>query len=630
MVAKKNTDGEKFDLSWQQIVNFLDAAVFIYQDGLMVYLNQRTADLVHYQIDEIIGRPFDEFIHSDRQEELKERGAARQRGEDLPNRDLVQLVTREGEDRWVEISLDVIDYDGRNAVFGTALDVTDRVKAQQALAKSEALFRTLTETTPVAIFIHQGGKIVYANPAFSVITGYNREEILGKDFWDFIHEESRDLVKSRGQRRLDGASPPSGYAVQFVRKDGSSGWVELMGNPVEYQGAPAVLGTGVDISEQRAAEAEVLQSQKLESIGVLAGGIAHDFNNIVTVVLGGIAMARFHVENDPAAALRRLDAAEKAALQSRELTQQILTFSRGGAPVRKEIDLGPLLGDSTEFALSGANVECHYQIPDDLWSVEADQGQIRQVIYNLVINANQAMPAGGAIQVKVENIRLEEEQVSMLPAGPYLRFSVQDQGEGIAPQFLPKIFDPYFTTKEESSGLGLATSYSIIKRHQGALQVDSRQGIGTNVQVYLPATPTAKPEKNASQPSAKRGSGKVLLMDDEEIIIEVVAELLQTIGYQTETATDGKQALQLYQEALDAGSPFDVVIMDLTVPGGMGGAQALPKLRKIDPQARVIVSSGYCNDPVLSDYQKYGFDDVVVKPFTLDDLALVLEAVLAK
>ncbi len=620
----------EFSMGWKQLVEILDVAVFIYQDGALVYVNQRMADLLEAEPDALIGRVYWDFIHPDQRDELQARTAARSHGEALPKRFQVELITSTGAERWAELSTELIDYGGEKAVFGTALDVTDRVAAQQALTKSESLFRNLTESTPVAIFIHQGGLIAYANPAFSAITGYDGEEILGKNFWDFIHEDSRELVKSRGQRRLGGDRPPSGYAVKFVRKDGSLGWVELMGKPIEYRGAPAILGTGVDISEQRRAEAELLQSQKLESLGVLAGGIAHDFNNIVTVILSEITMARWRLRDDREEACRRLESAEKAALQARDLTQQILTFSQGGAPVRKEIRLGPLLEDSIEFALSGANVECRRQIADRLWTVRADQGQLRQVIHNLIINANQAMPDGGTILVTAENLELEAEQSTRLPAGPYVRLSVHDHGQGIAPQVLPKIFDPYFTTKDEGTGLGLATSYSIIKRHNGVIQVDSRPGFGSTVQVYLPATPEVEPEACDDREISTPGTGKVLLMDDDQNILEVVSELLEVLGYRVETASDGQQAIACYAAAFAAGRSFDVVIMDLTVPGGMGGAQALPELRKIDPHARVIVSSGYCNDPVLANFQHHGFDDIVTKPFTIDDLARVIESVTSR
>ncbi|MGE5443163.1 MAG: ATP-binding protein, partial [Ignavibacteriales bacterium] len=368
---------------------------------------------------------------------------------------------------------------------------------------------------------------------------------------------------------------------------------------------------------------------KLESVGVLAGGIAHDFNNMLTAMLSTISVAKMDARTGTEL-YNNLTETERICFQARGLTQQLFTFSRGGAPVRKLCSIVETIKDSALFALRGSNVRCEFSIEDGLWDVEADQGQISQAMNNLVINAQQAMPQGGVIEIRANNTHLDAGFISSyIKGGKYVRITVEDRGIGIPKEHLTRIFDPYFTTKQKGSGLGLATTYSIITNHDGFIDVESEIAIGTKFYVYIPASEKRAEEKKIVQEKVEGGTkGRVLIMDDEGIIRKSVGRALMRMEYEVEYAKDGVEALEIYTRAREENRPFDLVIMDLTIPGGMGGKEAIKRLTDIDPDVRAIVSSGYSNDPVMSEYKDYGFRGVVSKPYTIEDLAETLHKVL--
>lgn len=382
------------------------------------------------------------------------------------------------------------------------------------------------------------------------------------------------------------------------------------------------------ISDRKSMEREMIKGQKLESIGVLAGGIAHDFNNLLTAIAGYVSLAQAQVSPEGEVG-RYLVEAGKATFRARDLTQQLLTFSRGGTPVKKTTAVSELIRDSVGLALTGSNVRCDIVLAPDLWHVDVDDGQIGQVMNNLLINACQAMPDGGVIEVSSRNGTLDINERPLLTEGRYVIISVKDHGIGIPGEHLPKIFDPYFTTKQKGNGLGLATSYTIVRRHEGGIYVESKLGVGTTFHIYLPASRGKNARQNGSEVKTLKGEGRILVMDDIEAIRDVATNMLRNLGYTTAEARDGVEALELYREALKTDEPFDVVIMDLTVPGGMGGLETVKGLLRMDPKAKVIVSSGYSNDGIMADYKAHGFSGVVPKPYNLQKLGDVVGELLS-
>ena len=386
----------------------------------------------------------------------------------------------------------------------------------------------------------------------------------------------------------------------------------------------------VDVTTQRRLEQEMARTLKLESLGLLAGGLAHDFNNSLAAILQNVTLARLH--SDPTSKVSSwLQRTEKAASRAQHLTQQLLTFAKGGLPVVQEVAIDKLVRETVSFALSGSNVQCIFSIPHDLWSAKVDPGQIDQVIRNLIINGDQAMPNGGKIEVSCQNRIFTENDLPAIEPGNYITLTISDQGVGISPENLDKIFDPYFTTKEEGNGLGLAISHAIISKHQGQIMVKSELGVGTSFEIFLPAidpTETAMVEAAVSQ--SHSGSGRILVMDDEEMVCEATAELLDYIGYSVITAADGREAIRLYQEARNRQKPIDIVILDLTVPGGMGGEETMRELHRLDSGVTGIATSGYCNNPVMADYLDYGFKGVLPKPCKLEVMTQLIEELLVK
>ncbi|MBF0203744.1 MAG: DUF3365 domain-containing protein [Desulfamplus sp.] len=383
------------------------------------------------------------------------------------------------------------------------------------------------------------------------------------------------------------------------------------------------------LKEKIKVDAQLQQIQKMESIGTLAGGIAHDFNNLLGVITGNVSYSLAKLNRDDEL-FEVLSEVQDGAKQAQTLTQQLLTFAKGGEPVKKTININQLIKESAQFVVRGSNSRCEYKLSEKVSLVEVDTGQINQVISNLVINANQAMPDGGIIYIKTENIELEPENTLALSAGEYIKITVEDQGVGISKKQLPNIFDPFFTTKQKGNGLGLSTAYSIIKRHGGQITVYSEVEKGTVFNIYLPASLKEVKKNEGKEDSDHQGKGNILIMDDQEAILKMVGRMLNGMGYKTAFATDGSQAVDMYKEALTSENSFDLVILDLTVPGGMGGLKTIIELSKIDPDVKAVVSSGYSNDPVMSNHKNYGFSGIMPKPYTKAQLTEVLNKVLGR
>ena len=513
------------------------------------------------------------------------------------------------------------------------IDITASKQAEDALRESEEKYRNIFEAAgDIILLLDTRGRILDANHKLLTLGGYKREDIIGKKITKLIGiilpKSIPIILKNFLQRMADKTSPP--YEAQMKTKDGEIKDVEISATVIRREGKiVAALAILRDITRRKKYEDELLKMQKIESVGVLAGGIAHDFNNLLTAIVSNISLVKERLNpGDPHH--KMLTEAEKACFLSKDLTQQLLTFSRGGKPVKEVIYIQDLIEESARFSLRGSNVTCAFSIASNLRPVMADPGQISQVINNLIINAYQAMPAGGTVMVGAENITLKPGNRSPLPDGNYIKIFVEDEGMGIPREALSKIFDPFFSTKSGGSGLGLAISYSIVNNHGGHILAESGKEKGTRFSIFLPATSMKFIEKNSPRQIPSPGSGRILVMDDEELVADITCRTLKHFGYQAEHVPDGEAAIKSYIKAREEGLPYLAVIMDLTIPGRMGGKEALLKLKEIDPEVKTIVSSGYSTDPIMANYQEYGFSGVLPKPYRLEDLRNVLQSVIGE
>lgn len=536
-----------------------------------------------------------------------------------------------GQGTWLSVSMAPIR-DNKENLTGVVFTFTDitalKRKTEEILASERKLLKiTLDSLAEGVITLDRERKIVFINQTAVAITGYRQDEAVGerveKVFYVLNNQTSEPITLSASGKINDN--------LVLVTRELREVPIAVNISPIKSKDN-AVIGMVIvfqDNTERQKTEQELLKTEKLQSLGILAGGIAHDFNNILAAILANIQLAMYKL--DKSEDIRNylsntVDTAKKAS----DLTKQLLTFSKGGAPVKKDASLVELIKDTTVFALRGAKAVAKFMIPDDLWVVSVDEGQISQVLHNLVINAKQAMPKGGVIKISAENIIIDDQ--NQFKPGCYIKIAVKDQGLGIPKEHLAKIFDPFFTTKKDGNGLGLATSYSIITRHNGYLEVESREGDGATFFIYLPAVnktnAKVKPRKETFT-TVGRGL-KILLMDDNIQILSAIGEMLKRSGHQVVLTTDGIKVIEYYQAALNIKEPFDVLIVDLTVPGGLGGQEAIAYLRDFDPNVKAIVSSGYANDPIISEYEKYGFSGFVIKPYRFDELNEVLNRVVKK
>jgi two-component system cell cycle sensor histidine kinase/response regulator CckA len=510
-------------------------------------------------------------------------------------------------------------------------DITERKQAEELLRESEEKYSTLIEQAKDGVVVVQDGVFKFINKAIEDMTGYTMEEMMEKPFLDIIADESKDFVAQMYKLRMSGKDVPSFYEIKVKSKDGTIKDLELSCRIITYHGKPATMSIVRDISERKKMEKEIQKIQRLEAVGILAGGIAHDFGNLLTVIIGNLSLMETYGkdERNTAEVVEVFEATKIAARRAKTLTQQLLTFAKGGTPVKKVVSIAKLVKDTVSFALSGSPVRCEFFIPDGLWRAEVDEGQISQIINNVIINAVQAMPEGGIIRICAENVTVKPEDGLPLREGEYIKLSIQDQGVGIPEKYLQKVFDPYFSTKSTGSGLGLAITYSIVKKHEGHITVESQAGIGTTFHIYLPASQKESFlfERNA-QEILHSGKGKILCMDDQQHITQMLARMLIHLGYEVESASEGNEAIELYESAKKAGHPFDAVILDLTIPGGIGGKEVVQKLREIDPEVKAIVSSGYSSDPILSEHERYGFKGAVAKPYEIRELSNILNKVI--
>ncbi len=500
-----------------------------------------------------------------------------------------------------------------------------QVKYETEKKEKEAeIYRGIFKNTVIGMYrITPAGRILMANSALVRMLGYSSfDELTQCNLHDILFDSEHQYLDF--SENYDGEEVVIGFESVWLKRDGTSLCIRESSRTVldESGNVMYLEGTVEDITEKKKTEEELRKLKKLESVGTLAGGIAHDFNNILTGLFGNISIAKTNLSDDHPS-FKSLEKAEISMNRAIRLTGQLLTFAKGGEPLREDFNLGELVREVTGFGLSGSNVKPVFNQVEDLWIIEADKGQMQQVFSNLIINADQAMPDGGHLYITLENADVSKNEVPNLNPGKYVKTTVRDEGTGIDQENLDRIFDPYFTTKQAGSGLGLATVYSIISKHGGFINADSELGRGTTFTLYFHASESRrlqKKKRSVVESSIPDRTVRVLVMDDDEIIRRVSSEMLRNCGFTADSAADGKEALEKYITAENNANPFDIVIMDLTVPGGMGGKDAVTELLTFDPEAKVIVSSGYSMDPVLASYPNYGFQGRLTKPYRMKDL----------
>lgn len=547
----------------------------------------------------------------------------------------LQLIRTDATLRWVFTKGTAVrGEDGRIVrLHGTIQDITESKQAEEKLKASEKRYRSLiVATTQVVWTTNANGEVSDDIPSWRELTGQTEQEIKGWGWMNALHPEDRDRTAIAWRNALMTRSLcETEYRVR--QRDGEYRHFTLRSVPVlEDDGTIREwVGTLTDITEKQKTEASLRNIQKLEAIGALAGGIAHDFNNLLSGIFGYINLAcKYAAENDLPKIEQYMSKALDVFERAKALTHQLLTFSKGGEPVKKTFLLATLLKDTTAFALTGSNVNAVFDIDSDLWPCDVDENQINQVIDNIVINARQAMPEGGTVVVTARNITCDMPVPPPLKRGNYVFIGFRDQGTGIAKEYLPRIFDPFFTTKPQGSGLGLATSYSIISKHGGHITVESELYKGANFLIYLPAACDAVVDRPAPITEVYHGQGRILVMDDEEYIRDLTTQMLENMGYTVECAADGNEAIKLFERANSSARPFDAVLLDLTIPGGMGGKETIQKLFAMNPSVKAIASSGYSDDPVMAKPHEYGFVAKLSKPYLDDQLGNVLRMVMSR
>ena len=615
----------------QKVFGVNSDAILILSDRYEIkFFNPAAANLLDASGDQLIGETFPFEISPGKSTEL-------------------EIPDVNGRIRLIELTSDEILWEGEKSQLVILQDVTDLKKAKLALSYEKELLSVALDALKAAVIsTDRKGRIERINPEACYLTGVEKKAALGQSLGEVLrlkNPATGEYLTADCEELLDREFTDlhnrTGILLEPIGENEPRLVSADMRCILDEEGkAHSCVTILRDIKKQRIIKEELYKNENLSSISLMAGGIAHDFNNILTSILGNISIARMRMdENDENS--QKLLAAETAALQAKSLTRQLLTFAKGDTPAREISSIEDLVDECASIVMHGSNVKCVIHRNPDLWPVDVDSGQIAQVVNNLLINADQAMPDGGTIHLTLENKSLKTGNSPGLNPGDYVKVGVRDNGTGIPADKLSRIFDPYFTTKEDGNGLGLASSYSIIKRHDGDITVESEPGKGSCFCFYLPrslkdpveATPTEKEIPKAAEPDARgtvsHEGKRILIMDDMEDMMLVASEILKMLGYEVACTSDGKEAVEAYKQAKESGNPFDAVVFDLTVPGGMGGEEAGNLLAGYDPGLRAIASSGYTTSNIMSDYSGSAFKAVVPKPYRINEMKEALERVLS-
>jgi PAS domain S-box-containing protein len=661
---------EKFRI----LANMSPTSILLYQDDKWIYANPASQKLSEYDEKEILNMNFWDFVHPLDKDLVIERGKRRQRGEKVPDDYEFRIISKSGKIKWVHIYGSSIIYNGKPAAIISVLDITERKNAEEALLEEkEKLNITLQSIGDGVIATDKDGKIILINKAAQNLTGYEAFEALDRNFSEIsklFDENEEEILTNPVEIVLktgDVYELPR-YST-LISKDGTKRIINDSAAPIK-DSSGNIFGVVLvfrDVTEKMKLMEQIQNAQKLESIGLLAAGIAHDFNNILVGIYGNInlAMECSFDENVKELLKNSVESIERA----KALTNQLLTFSKGGEPAKKLQSIVPLLKNVTQFVISGSKVKDEFDIAENLYNAEFDYNQISQVIENIIINAIQAMPDGGLVKISAKNFsfkdkfndknvsfndnnvssdiksisidadnfqndekikyKLKDQNITLennqnLLSGDYIKISISDTGHGISKEILPKIFDPFFTTKEKGNGLGLSICHSIITKHQGFIDVESEEEKGTTFHIYLPAKKEKIIKETKKEEKKVLKSGRALILDDEEVIQKVLAKILNHIGFESIAVSDGEEAVEIFKKEKDKGNNFDLLIFDMTIKGGMGGDKAIEQIRKIDSNVISFVMSGYTDGPIFSDPNKFGFNEVIYKPFTIDDIKQLL------
>jgi PAS domain S-box-containing protein len=627
-------DADRDALRYRLLLEHLNVGVFVSSlDGRMLECNDRTLQMAGETRESLLNIPLSGFYENpgDRDRlvaELRGTGSVRN----------FETWIRHRNGKRVASSMSAVfapvGRDGARVILGMLEDITERKLAEERAGEGEERFRVIAEQSMLGLMIFQDDRIRYVNQAFGDINGYSVAEMMnwtGVDFARVIHPEDLAFVIEQGKKKQ--ANDPTArahYCYRISAKTGELRWVEQYSRTIEYCGRPADFVTVIDITARKVAEESLSQlttsmerTAKLESLGVLAAGIAHDFNNLLGGLFGHLELARTELdERNPVRA--NLDLAHKAFERAKALTGQLLTFAKGGTPVRSVGSVASSVKQCAEFALSGSSLKVEFDLQPDLWNANYDRNQLAQAFDNLLINAKQAMPSGGTLRIVARNVEAEHGPALELRSGRYVKLSFIDGGTGIPAAILPRIFDPFFTTKTEGSGVGLTAAYAIVKKHDGHIDVESRIGEGATFHVWLPAVLEAASDARAASTVPKNGRGLVLVMDDEDMVRHLAGTMLTRLGYEPVLSSDGADALARTRALLEKGQAPCAALLDLTVRCGDGGRDTVHPLRQLVPTLPIVAWSGYSDDPVMAQPEQFGFDASLNKPFRLNDLADLL------
>ena len=587
-------------------------------DGKIISINPYLEQLLGFTRDEVCGKRITDFVSQPVAKEFMDH--LRKNSQRTSGPFDAELKNKESGRIWVTFNITPFANEKiKNTGFLASItDITDHKR----IAEDLSLCTDVLDAAPDSIFLRDpDGTYLYANETACKERGYTREEMLKLHVYQVVAPEAQAEVQDR--IRIAFTKGKAFYNSVHIRKDGSKFPVEVHLSVVEHRGKKLILSIVHNTSQRKRIEEELMRALKMESVVLLSSGIASQFNTLLTHIVGNLNILISETEPHTQQC-RLLEETDKIVDKARELVRHLSSLSTSGVPLKKTSLVGPLLKDTTEYMLTGLNTWSNFFIADNLYPVELDQAQFIQAFSNIILNASQAMPKGGVINVTARNIHLEENEVSNLPEGNYVKLSVADKGHGISLDDVHHIFDPYFTTRQGKVGLGLSIAYSIIRSHGGVITVESERGKGSIFNIFLPAS-TEKVVREAPPIKQRHAGVKILLVDDEAVIRNVGSRILSKLGYERiEFASEGLEALKKYQEAMESGSPYDSVIIDLTLPGEMGGKEVVKALHKLDPKANILVSSGYFNDPILTDFRRYGIKGVLAKPYQLEELETML------